>query len=233
MKIPKTLPKTPRGPYKKKNQEEIYAVHEIKTENNSVISDELIISDSKNTHEITPNPDDKAFIIDYIEEKIIEESKAIKSDNKVPESTTNEQFEEFARTEYVTQPVYNYDPANNENYNWNQTETIVYESQENYENNPFDDADDAMYSNDDDDKQQNDNSDNFITADLVNVKMETDNEEGECSPSVKLKNLNKNSGGVKRRKRRVSRCKDKRGKENSSDEDDYKKVVYQYEAAIR
>lgn len=226
------MPKTPRGPYKKKNQDEIYALHEIKTENNLVISDELIISDPTNTHEITPNPDDnKAFIIDYIEEKIIEESKAITPDNEIPEATST--FQTFAANVYVTQPVFNYVPATNENYNWSQTETIVYEPQETYENNPFDDGDDATYSNDDE-KPQNDNSDNFITAELVNVKMETDNEEGECSPSVKLKNLNKNSGagGVKKRKRRVSRGNDKRGKENSSDEDDdYRKVVYQYEAA--
>lgn len=230
MKIPKTMPKTPRGPYKKKKQEEIFAIHEIKTENNSVVTDELIIPDSKNT------PDDnKAFIIDYIEEKIIEESKSIKTDSEIPQTPTDEQFQEFSETEYVTQPVFNFVPATNDNYTWNQTETIVYEPEESesYENNPFDDADDAVYSNDDE-KPTNDNSDNFITAELVNVKMETDNEEGECSPSVKLKNSNKNRGSDNRRKRRGSRCNDKRGKENSSDEeDDYRKVVYQYESTIR
>lgn len=223
MKIPKIMPKTLRGPYKKKKQEEIFAVHEIKTENISVVSDEIILLDSKNT------PDDnKSYIIDYIEQ-----SKSIKTDSEIPQTTTDEQFQEFSETEYVTQPVFNFVPATNDNFSWNQTEEIVYEPQESYENNPFDDADDTIYSNDDE-KLTNDNSDNFITAELVNVKMETDNEEGECSPSVKLKNSNKNSGGDKRRKRRESHGNDKRGKENSSDEeDDYRKVVYQYESTIR
>lgn len=221
------MPKTPRGPYKKKKQEEIFAVHEIKTEKgNLVISDE-IITGSKSI-EINPNPDEnKAFIIDYIEEKLIEESNAVKPDN-APQITTA--YQEFAATEFVTQPVFNLVPASNGTYTWNQTETIVFQTEENYENNPFDDADDAVYT--DDDEKPNDITDNYITAELVNVKMETDNEEGECSPGVKLKVSNTNSD--KRRKRKGSRSNDKRGKENSSDEeDDYRKVVYEYESSIR
>lgn len=214
------MPKTPRGPYKKKKDEQIYSIHEIKTENNPVISDESI-TESK-------LEDNKPFLI-YMGKNIVDETNVIKTDSEIQQTAT--EYQEFETTEYVTPTVFNFVPASNVSYAWQAEDAIVFDPQDNYDN-PFDDADNADYS--DDEKPSNDIEDTFIAEELVNVKMETDEniEEGECS--VKLKVSNNNSGGDKRKRRKGSRRINKRGKENSSDEeDDYKNVVLQYESDLR